>query len=302
MDEELFGYCRKTTWCRDWVSQYENYAAYREYGLGVVIAKGGEPVSGASSYSSYMGGIEIEIDTREDYRRKGLAYICGAKLILECLKRGWYPSWDAQNKWSVGLAEKLGYHLDCEYMAYEVEGFDSYALVAGLQELKEKIIENVNGSAKQIQNIKEVLERSIWEVSTEKYEGMDAALKRLTVYMANISGEQAGKIAETAKILSGNMSDNEELACIVQNLADGLEKSAEKSAESANRKADMRKLSKRQKQILTCMQQGKSYRTEEVAQMIGLKGPRTRQLLNELAAMNLVSCTAATKNRRYVKE
>ncbi|MEY8426522.1 GNAT family N-acetyltransferase [Lachnospiraceae bacterium 46-15] len=123
IDEELFWYCREIAWCRDWVLQYEDFAAYQKHGLGAVIVKEGEPVSGASSYSGYMGGIEIEIDTREDYRRKGLAYICGAKLILECLKRGWYPSWDAQNKWSVGLAEKLGYHLDYEYAAYEVADF-----------------------------------------------------------------------------------------------------------------------------------------------------------------------------------
>ena len=82
------------------------------------MEKDGEIVSGASSYSSYVRGIEIEIDTREDYRRRGLAYICGAKLVLECLGRGWYPSWDAQNQWSVALAEKLGYHFDHEYVTY----------------------------------------------------------------------------------------------------------------------------------------------------------------------------------------
>ena len=123
MDEELFRRCRKIDWCRDLVSQYDKYEMYRNYGLGVVILKDGEPVSGASSYSGYRGGIEIEIDTREDYRRKGLAYACGAKLILECLKREWYPSWDAQNKWSVALAEKLGYHFDHEYVAYEIWGY-----------------------------------------------------------------------------------------------------------------------------------------------------------------------------------
>lgn len=120
IDETLFFHCRKISWCRDWVSQYKNYAMYRKYGLGAVILKDGEPVSGASSYSGYMGGIEVEIDTREDCRRKGLACVCGAKLILECLKRGWYPSWDAQNRWSAALAEKLGYHMDYEYAAYEV--------------------------------------------------------------------------------------------------------------------------------------------------------------------------------------
>lgn len=121
MDENLYLQCRDISWCRDWVSNFADYAMYRRYGLGAVILKDGEPVSGASSYTSYKGGIEIQIDTREDCRRKGLAYACGARLILECLERGWYPSWDAQNRWSAALAEKLGYHFDQEYRAYEVK-------------------------------------------------------------------------------------------------------------------------------------------------------------------------------------
>ena len=120
MDEALFWRCREIGWCRDWAAQYEDFAAYQKYGLGAVILKDGEPVSGASSYSGYIRGIEVEIDTREDYRRQGLALVCGAKLILECIKRGWYPSWDAQNPWSAALAEKLGYHLDHAYEAYEI--------------------------------------------------------------------------------------------------------------------------------------------------------------------------------------
>ncbi len=34
--------------------------------------------AGASSYSVYKGGIEIEIDTSSEYRRRGLATACGA--------------------------------------------------------------------------------------------------------------------------------------------------------------------------------------------------------------------------------
>lgn len=202
MDETLFWRCREIPWCRDWVYQYEDYDRYRKYGMGAVILKDGEPVSGASSYAGcdilgnyrftrgetyfigerdfqgakyfigeeYFQGakhfigeecsqgakhamgeecsgedrdyarkadavekdyreaavsrsIEVEIDTRQDYRRRGLAYICGAKLILECRKRGWYPSWDAQNLWSAALAEKLGYHFDQAYIAYEILGW-----------------------------------------------------------------------------------------------------------------------------------------------------------------------------------
>lgn len=120
MDEKLFRLCGSINWCKDWTAQYENYEMYQKYGLGAVILKEGEPVSGASSYSGFRGGIEVEIDTREDHRRKGLACICGARLILECLDRGWYPSWDAQNLWSAVLAEKFGYRLEGEYRAYEV--------------------------------------------------------------------------------------------------------------------------------------------------------------------------------------
>lgn len=120
IDEALYDKCLSESWSRDLVSVYFDYGQYREIGLGVVAMEGREIVSGASSYSSFRGGIEIEVDTRKDYRRRGLAAACSAKLILECVKRGWYPSWDAQNLWSVALAEKLGYHLDHEYVAYEV--------------------------------------------------------------------------------------------------------------------------------------------------------------------------------------
>ncbi len=123
IDESLYHHCKEIPWCKDWVANFPNYELYREHGLGVAILKDGEPIAGASSYSGYIGGIEIEIITKEEYRRQGLASICGAKLILECLKRGWYPSWDAQNKWSAALAQKLGYHFDCEYPAYEIWGY-----------------------------------------------------------------------------------------------------------------------------------------------------------------------------------
>lgn len=122
MDKECFGLCRENDWSRDLVSNFADYALYKKSGLGAVILKDGQLVSGASSYTAYREGIEIEIDTRKEYRRNGLAYICGAKLILECQNRGLYPSWDAQNQASASLAEKLGYVCDRAYPAYEVYG------------------------------------------------------------------------------------------------------------------------------------------------------------------------------------
>ena len=120
ISEIQYNQIRELPWARDLCSNFLTYEDFRKNGIGVVVLKNGEIVSGASSYSYYQGGIEIEIDTREDQRRRGLALACGAKLILECLKQGIYPSWDAQNKGSVALAEKLGYHFEKEYIAYEI--------------------------------------------------------------------------------------------------------------------------------------------------------------------------------------
>lgn len=120
LGEDVYSYCRENEWCRDWVSQFESYEDFHHRGLGMVIKKDGVPVSGASSYSVYNGGIEIQIDTHTDYRRQGLAAAAAAALILECLDRNLYPSWDAASLWSVALAEKLGYQFDHEYDAYFV--------------------------------------------------------------------------------------------------------------------------------------------------------------------------------------
>lgn len=110
-------------WSRDLCAQFADEAHYNEKGIGVGAFYRGELVAGASSYTFYRGGIEVEVDTRPDHRRRGLARACSARLILECRDRGLYPSWDAQNPWSAALAEKLGYRLSHTYPVYEIRGF-----------------------------------------------------------------------------------------------------------------------------------------------------------------------------------
>lgn len=118
IDKKIYDYVLRNDWSKDLCSQFASYDDYRKRGLGVAVMYQGKPVCGASSYSVYQGGIEIEIDTKPEFRRKGLATACGAKLILECLARGLYPSWDAHDLRSVSLAEKLGYHMDHPYTVY----------------------------------------------------------------------------------------------------------------------------------------------------------------------------------------
>jgi len=120
IDANIYDMCLSDPATRDFVSSFESKEKYLDIGRGVVITRSGKIVAGASSYTRYNEGIEIEVDTVEGERRKGLATVASAALILRCIDEGLYPSWDAQNMNSVHLAEKLGYELDYEYTAYEV--------------------------------------------------------------------------------------------------------------------------------------------------------------------------------------
>ena len=121
IDAEIYDLCLKDPVTRDFVSSFESKEQFLELGRGVVLMKNGKIISGASSYSRYREGIEIEVDTVPEERNKGLATIVSAALILNCMEEGLYPSWDAQNLTSVHLAEKLGYELDHAYTVYEVD-------------------------------------------------------------------------------------------------------------------------------------------------------------------------------------
>lgn len=111
---------------------------------------------------------------------------------------------------------------------------------------------------------------------------------------------------EQPELLEDTVLNQVTLELNIVSAADSLAESAEKSAESAesadNSIQSKNKLSNRHKQILEKMSENVEYSTEEVASSIGLKGARTRQLLNELVAMGKVKSTAETKNRRYIKK
>ena len=108
-DRALYHQALGQPWSRDFVSQFRDADDFLNRGLGFAAVCGGEMVGGASSYTCYSQGIEIQVETRSDWQRRGIASACCAALILECLKRGLYPSWDAANPVSAALAKKLGY-------------------------------------------------------------------------------------------------------------------------------------------------------------------------------------------------
>lgn len=117
-DKELCRLALGEGWSDGALGCFEGAEDFLARGLGYAVMKGRELVSSATSYSCYNGGFEVEIDTKPEYRRRGLARACAAAFILECLERGLYPSWDAANGMSLALSKQLGYEPGHEYTAY----------------------------------------------------------------------------------------------------------------------------------------------------------------------------------------
>ena len=121
IDGEVYELCLKDELFEDCVAVFGSKEAYLELGRGIAVMKEGKLASAASSYYRSRGRIDIEIGTVREERHRGLGAAVAAKLILACLDEGLCPTWDAANKLSVRLAEKLGYVFSREYVCFSME-------------------------------------------------------------------------------------------------------------------------------------------------------------------------------------
>ncbi|MHA2397029.1 MAG: GNAT family N-acetyltransferase [Candidatus Thorarchaeota archaeon] len=73
----------------------------------------------ASTFTPFTNEFEIEVSTSDpNHRRKGLATVTSAALIVHALEKGLVPHWDAANEASINLALKLGYTNPDHWEAY----------------------------------------------------------------------------------------------------------------------------------------------------------------------------------------
>lgn len=119
INKDIYEQALSEVWSRSFVCNFLDYNNFVKYGFGRFIMHEGRLVCGASCYSSYSKGAEVEIATHPDYRKKGLATAAGAAFILECVRRGLKPHWDAANRTSLKIAEKFGFELKEEYTALQ---------------------------------------------------------------------------------------------------------------------------------------------------------------------------------------
>lgn len=99
-------------WGRDHfvdLSIYNSAEDFVERGIGYYVERRGRVAGAAYSSLVCSRGIEVSLFVTEDYRRQGLATALSASLLLWCLEHHAEANWDAANRPSCRLAEKLGY-------------------------------------------------------------------------------------------------------------------------------------------------------------------------------------------------
>ena len=113
-------WCRARDWSLDFVSQFTD-GGFAAEGLGMLVMREGQPVSGAASYVRYPGGLEVQVTTREGCEGRGYATLAAAGLILRAHAQGLAATWDAANPVSARIAEKLGYRPADRYSVAELD-------------------------------------------------------------------------------------------------------------------------------------------------------------------------------------
>jgi GNAT superfamily N-acetyltransferase len=100
------------------LSDFDSAPDFIERSLAFAIVDGQSVLGVAYSSLVCSRGIEVSIFVEETYRRQGVATTLASKLLLECLKQGLQPNWDAANPESCRLAQKLGFVFVDTYDAF----------------------------------------------------------------------------------------------------------------------------------------------------------------------------------------
>lgn len=103
------------------LESFHSVEDFLQRGIGYCILYQGRVVSTVTSTAASTAAIDIDIETAPDFRRRGLATVVGAKVVLYCLENGLEPQWMAENRLSEQLARKLGYTLGVSYEMFQIE-------------------------------------------------------------------------------------------------------------------------------------------------------------------------------------
>ncbi len=100
------------------LDDFDSAADFLARGVGYTMLEDDKLVGAAYASLVCSRGVEVSLFVDEPYRRRGIATALSAALLLECVRRGLRPNWDAANLESCALAEKLGYRPLGAYESY----------------------------------------------------------------------------------------------------------------------------------------------------------------------------------------
>ncbi len=118
--EKEYAQLRDCEWENSFVANFGGMEDFLENGFAFCIYVGDELASAASTFGYYSGGYELQIATAPKFRRRGFAMSAAAAFLLECIRRGKTPHWDAAHLGSVRIAQRLGFVPDGEYTALKL--------------------------------------------------------------------------------------------------------------------------------------------------------------------------------------
>ncbi|MCL2591891.1 MAG: GNAT family N-acetyltransferase [Defluviitaleaceae bacterium] len=120
IDKKMYETLTNDVELQDLIGIFTNYDDFSKNGFGYCLKHDNVIIAGASSYSRYLNGIEIQINVLKRYKKQGLGLLCGAVLMLNCIKKGLYPSSDSANEDGLLISKALGYKFKNEYKIFDV--------------------------------------------------------------------------------------------------------------------------------------------------------------------------------------
>lgn len=100
------------------ITDFDSHEDFLERSFGFAALDQGAIQGVAYASLVCIRGIEVSLYVEAAHRCKGVATALASRLLLESLRRGLHPNWDAANPESYKLAQKLGYVFTGPYDAY----------------------------------------------------------------------------------------------------------------------------------------------------------------------------------------
>jgi RimJ/RimL family protein N-acetyltransferase len=123
IDERARTALLKEYWSADLVANTVSIDAKFPSGFGFIARLDDRIIGGVGCFTVYASGVEVEIDTRDGYRRHGVATELAKRMLVECKTRSLQCHWDAMNAESAALARKVGFVRDRTYWSYEMRAY-----------------------------------------------------------------------------------------------------------------------------------------------------------------------------------